>query len=358
MLARIAILLLLIPPSASGQSIVTSGGGRSIVLSGVAVRAEPVQITVPAKPSEADALRMEIDVLKSSLAAATAAPPIRKVPSVPATTQPVETRERWLVSESWCPHCPAAKARFLQSGGQADHVITIAEAKRRHGMSVSSVPYEYTTGAASATSAANSQSKPVVRQSLRKRLPVVRTQWGTIDLETYNRNCNCPMCQGIRALQRQYRQQYNPTSLPAVSPEQEPTPDDLIDKMLDLMQLTSADVLADIGCGDGRILIAAVERSGCKAIGIEIDPVKADEARRSVEAAGLSGRIEVITGEALEFDPESHGVTAITAYLYPELLQQLTETFKSPGVRIVATPFHQVPGLVMQQSGDVWSYQR
>lgn len=56
-----------------------------------------------------------------------------------------EVTEKWLVSESWCTYCPAAKARFLKEGNPADHVITIAEAKRLHGKDISSVPAEYTT---------------------------------------------------------------------------------------------------------------------------------------------------------------------------------------------------------------------
>lgn len=67
-------------------------------------------------------------------------------PVASVTTAPTE--ERWLVSETWCPHCPAAKARFLRSGGQPDHVITIAEARRRHGKNIGSIPVEYKTRSA------------------------------------------------------------------------------------------------------------------------------------------------------------------------------------------------------------------
>lgn len=52
--------------------------------------------------------------------------------------------ERWLVSEPWCVNCPAAKKRFLAAGNTESHVITSAEAKRRHGKSISTVPAEYT----------------------------------------------------------------------------------------------------------------------------------------------------------------------------------------------------------------------
>lgn len=59
----------------------------------------------------------------------------------------VEVAEKWLVSETWCVYCPAAKARFLKEGNPASNIITIADAKRLHGKTVSSVPFEYTTSA-------------------------------------------------------------------------------------------------------------------------------------------------------------------------------------------------------------------
>jgi hypothetical protein len=185
-------------------------------------------------------------------------------------------------------------------------------------------------------------------QQPRKRLPVVNTQWGRIDLETYSRNCNCPMCRGIRALQSQYRTM----SLQAVSPDQEPTPDDVITQMMDLLPLSSRDVLADMGCGDGRILIAAVHRFGCTGIGIEIDPEKAEEARVRVENEGLSHKIRIVTGDVLDFEPSEHGVTAVTAYLYPELLAKLEPKLRE--IPVVAAPFHEIPGMSMQRIGDVW----
>jgi hypothetical protein len=189
--------------------------------------------------------------------------------------------------------------------------------------------------------------QPVTVQS---RLPVMRTQWGTIDMETYARNCNCPMCAGIRAIQGQLRQSQSRTMV--VPAHQEPTPDVVIDKMLTGMELTSNDVLADLGCGDGRILVAAYRKYRCKCVGVEIDPGTANEARRRVKDAGLDGQIVIITGDAREFVPERYGVTAITAYLYPELLQQLVPVFKR--AKVVATPYHKVPGMPMTESDGVW----
>lgn len=217
---------------------------------------------------------------------------------------------------------------------------------------------------------------PVVKQrKVRQRLPVASTPWGVIDLETYRRNCSCPMCQGIRAMQWEYRQKpefmevvepvqdatFTPNDVPVkesgdVPPQQEPTPDVTLHQMIDILSLSPEDVLADLGCGDGRILIAAVKQYGCRGVGIEIDPARAEIARSMVSDACLSDRIEIITGDALQFDPDAYGATALTAYLYPELLAQLADKFKA--VRIGASPFHEVPGLNMVRNGDVWVYRR
>ena len=186
------------------------------------------------------------------------------------------------------------------------------------------------------------------------RSPIVDTPWGRINLNTYQRNCNCPMCQGIRALQQQYRQTAiikTPTE-----PGQEPTPDATLRHMVDELRLTQNDILADLGCGDGRVLIAAYRKYGCRGIGVEIDPVKADEARANIARENLSEAIRVITGDALEFSPREHGVTAITAYLYPDLLEKLQGQLHQ--ARVVITPFHRPSNLEMVQRGDLWVHRK
>lgn len=175
--------------------------------------------------------------------------------------------------------------------------------------------------------------------------------WGQIDLETYNRNCNCGMCQSIRAQQAEYRRQLELFKLQStVSPDQEGTPDALVTDLLDKMQLQTGDVLAELGCGDGRILIAAAKR-GIRGIGIELDPVRAQVARENVQRSGLSELITVETGDALEFDFSR--VTCATCYLYPPLLEKLAPKLKE--LRVVGSPYHQIPGLDGQVlEGECW----
>ena len=137
---------------------------------------------------------------------------------------------------------------------------------------------------------------------------------------------------------------------------QEVTPYPVIEEMITLLQITPQDVLADLGCGDGQVLIAAVTMSGCRAVGIEIDPNKADMARRNIEKAGLSAKITVITGDVLQFEPKDHGITLITAYLYPDLLGKLAQKIYAVGK--AGSPYHRIPGLLMKQYGDVWVFDR
>lgn len=206
-------------------------------------------------------------------------------------------------------------------------------------------------------------TQPSVTTTIPPLAPPIRyIQWpgyGTIDLETYSKNCNCPMCVSIRAMQQDYWRDLkayqaamtaSSVSLPA---DKQGCPQATVEAMLDAMQLTTADTLADWGCGDGRILIAAAKR-GIRGIGVEIDPSRAAVAVQAVKAAGVSDLVTIETGDALDFDATR--VTAVTAYLYPPLLAKLAP--KMMQVRIAASPYHQVPGLDMRQIGDVWIYER
>ena len=79
------------------------------------------------------------------------------------------------------------------------------------------------------------------------------------------------------------------------------TPRVAIDSAVALLQLDTNDVLADIGCGDGNVLIEAVRMSGCRAIGVEIDEERAKLAQRAVQEAGLQEKIQILCGECGEW---------------------------------------------------------
>lgn len=136
---------------------------------------------------------------------------------------------------------------------------------------------------------------------------------------------------------------------------QQPTPMAGVAEVLRALNPQPNEVLVDFGCGfDARYLIVACRDFGVlKAVGVEIEPSIADSARRYVEAAGLSDRIEIITGDATEV---SVAADVGVAYLYPETLAALRPQIEQLD-RFVAYGFA-VPGLATQQQGNVFAWQR
>lgn len=118
-----------------------------------------------------------------------------------------------------------------------------------------------------------------------------------------------------------------------------PTPNEVVEGMLNLAGVKAGDVLYDLGCGDGRIVIAASKR-GAKATGIDIDPVRINESNQNAATAGLTGKVRFIQGNLFEAD--FRDATVITMYLLtsvnlklrPKLLTDL-----KPGTRLVSHSF-------------------
>ena len=120
-----------------------------------------------------------------------------------------------------------------------------------------------------------------------------------------------------------------------------PSPIPVVRKMLELAKVGPGDVVYDLGCGDGRILIAAVKEFGAKkAIGIERREDLIKEAKRKIEEEGLSDRIEIIPGDMFEVPIKD--ATVVTLFLLPSvndlLKPKLLRELKS-GVRIVSHEF-------------------
>ena len=117
-----------------------------------------------------------------------------------------------------------------------------------------------------------------------------------------------------------------------------PTPDELVNAMLDIAKVTSADLLIDLGSGDGRTVIAAAKR-GAHAIGIEFNP---DMVKLSVDNAkkeGVSDKTEFLTMDLYEYDLSK--ATVITMFLLPEINLKLRPRLLElkPGTRIVSNTF-------------------
>ena len=125
-----------------------------------------------------------------------------------------------------------------------------------------------------------------------------------------------------------------------------PTPQPVVDKMLQLASVGRRDVLYDLGCGDGRIVITAAKRRGVRGTGIDIDPVRIEEAVENARSAGVSSRVNFRQGDLFEADFSP--ATVVTLYLLPDinrkLRPQLWKQLKV-GTRVVSHDF---------DMGDEW----
>jgi len=123
-----------------------------------------------------------------------------------------------------------------------------------------------------------------------------------------------------------------------------PTPPEIVDKMLELAQVTQDDVLYDLGSGDGRIVIAAAQKFGAHAVGVELDPGLFDQSTARIRELGLTDRAKIIHENM--FNVTMRRATVVTLYLLTsvnEKLRPVLEKQLRPGARIVSHDFH-VPG--------------
>lgn len=130
-----------------------------------------------------------------------------------------------------------------------------------------------------------------------------------------------------------------------------PTPEDVVDALLDLAQVGPKDVLYDLGCGDGRLLIRAAQRWGTRGVGIDIDPARIAQTQSIVKAHDLSEQIELRQENLYNTDLQPATVVAI--YLLPHLNLRLRSRLwqqLQPGSRVVSHQFDMgdwVPNKVM-----------
>ena len=118
------------------------------------------------------------------------------------------------------------------------------------------------------------------------------------------------------------------------------TPYEVVHRMLALADVKKTDVLYDLGCGDGRIVIAAARRFGARGVGIDLSPERIREARETARLAGVSRRVEFRQGDL--FDADLAQATVVTLYLLPsvnlELRPKLLKELR-PGARVVSYSF-------------------
>ena len=119
-----------------------------------------------------------------------------------------------------------------------------------------------------------------------------------------------------------------------------PTPQDVVDRMLTVAEVTRRDVVYDLGSGDGRIVITAAKKYGARGVGIDIDPERIAESRRNARDAGVTSLVEFRRGDILNADVSK--ATVVTLYLVSSAnlkLRPLLTRQLPPGVRIVSHAF-------------------
>lgn len=117
-----------------------------------------------------------------------------------------------------------------------------------------------------------------------------------------------------------------------------PSPNDMVEKMLDMAKVTPQDFVIDLGSGDGRNVIAAAKR-GARALGVEYDPGLVEVSKRNAAAAGVADRATFVQGDMYEADISRASVLIL--FLIPDNLRKLSPKFRAlpPGTRIVSNTY-------------------
>lgn len=133
-----------------------------------------------------------------------------------------------------------------------------------------------------------------------------------------------------------------------------PTPQEVVDRMLDMGKVRKNDVLYDLGCGDGRIVVTAARARGARGTGIDLDPVRIAEARENAKNAGVADRVDFKVGDLFQTDVSPASV--VTLYLLPsvnlKLRPRLWRQLKV-GTRVVSHAFDMGPEWPPEQKADV-----
>jgi precorrin-6B methylase 2 len=119
-----------------------------------------------------------------------------------------------------------------------------------------------------------------------------------------------------------------------------PTPQPLVELMLDMVDLKDGDVVWDLGCGDGRMVITAAGRKQIRGVGVDLDPRRIEESKANAKEAGVEGRVEFRVADLFETDFSD--ATVLTMYLLETVNRKLRPVILSdlePGARIVSNTF-------------------
>ena len=125
-----------------------------------------------------------------------------------------------------------------------------------------------------------------------------------------------------------------------------PTPQAVVDKMLEMAKVTKDDIVYDLGCGDGRVVVTAAKKYGAKGVGVDIDPERIKESLANVKKEKVGKLVEIRQGDALKV-PDISKATVVMLYMLPEFMEKLKPILLKelkPGTRVVAHDYP-LPGL-------------
>jgi precorrin-6B methylase 2 len=135
---------------------------------------------------------------------------------------------------------------------------------------------------------------------------------------------------------------------PAVAPSLDvpfvPTPQEVVARMLSIAKVGKNDVLYDLGCGDGRIVVTAAKAHGARGTGFDLDPERIGEARKNAEQAGVADRVNFKVADLFETDVSAASV--VTLYLLPNVNTRLRPRLWKQlkvGSRVVSHAFDMGP---------------
>lgn len=123
-----------------------------------------------------------------------------------------------------------------------------------------------------------------------------------------------------------------------------PTPHAIVDRMLDVAGVRTGDVVYDLGCGDGRMVIAAAKKFGTRGVGVDLDPARVREARANAKQAGVEKLVTFSVADLFEADVRE--ATVVMLYLLPAMNRRLGPKLRAelqPGARVVTHDFPMGP---------------
>lgn len=120
-----------------------------------------------------------------------------------------------------------------------------------------------------------------------------------------------------------------------------PTPEEVVNKMLEFGGVRKGDVIFDLGCGDGRVVAMAAKKFGIKGVGVDIDPARIEDCKKTLKKYDVEKLVEIRKGDALKV-PDLGDASVVTLYMLPdfmELWEPIAKKTLKPGTRIISHDF-------------------